>query len=478
MKKYLSIAFLCLVFSGLTFLLFPLEFLRTNELADNPKGCQYYITLQSTLVNYATLTYDQANAEYIKKRLLQSEADLNKSSLSSKIGAKYRNDYDVILQKNGITSVAMLHREQDIIPLARALAPVVDQFYLDERVSCVSPLIDSIKPASRRILQYNVAGLYDQIPDKLSRIQVVVDSGFHLGVFSGLFVNNQTTTLETQFMTGIPLLSALYVIPWYNFANAGGYSGLVPWCAFWSGFVTEKPLRKILDIAGIDVFTVSTKELLAKKGPNYINFLPGAEPIKSTIYNQFARDYSTYLNTQSYGMAYLANHIEYVAPQQVQPFEKVIRKYFSHIKHQNPHKFEQATAMLYKNLLALNNRYDIILEKTFNDVSPEGSIPAGNAKLEGLVGERALINADCKRKNCTLVLNVADSPGWRAYVNLKPARIERANYAFMAVPVAEGKSSVWFIYSPWSQEISYFISIFSLITLLLFTCYLVRKRLN
>jgi hypothetical protein len=50
--------------------------------------------------------------------------------------------------------------------------------------------------------------------------------------------------------------------------------------------------------------------------------------------------------------------------------------------------------------------------------------------------------------NGYLVLLDSYYPGWRAYVDGKPAEILRANYAFRAVRVPAGKHQVEFVYRP------------------------------
>ncbi len=57
-------------------------------------------------------------------------------------------------------------------------------------------------------------------------------------------------------------------------------------------------------------------------------------------------------------------------------------------------------------------------------------------------------------------------PGWKAFVNEKPVRILKANYAFRAVPIPKGESKVMFIYIPDSFKIGLFLSGFTFIFLL------------
>ncbi|HHT9126281.1 MAG TPA: YfhO family protein [Candidatus Brocadiia bacterium] len=65
-------------------------------------------------------------------------------------------------------------------------------------------------------------------------------------------------------------------------------------------------------------------------------------------------------------------------------------------------------------------------------------------------------------------------PGWKAYVDGKPAHIYRANYAFRALLLEPGEHKVEFIYDPWTFKIGLIISIISVIGV---TFLLIRFRL-
>ena len=56
-------------------------------------------------------------------------------------------------------------------------------------------------------------------------------------------------------------------------------------------------------------------------------------------------------------------------------------------------------------------------------------------------------------------------PGWRAFVNGKETRIDRANYLFRSVSVPRGEHRVLFVYDPLSVKIGAGISLASLIGL-------------
>jgi uncharacterized membrane protein YfhO len=70
---------------------------------------------------------------------------------------------------------------------------------------------------------------------------------------------------------------------------------------------------------------------------------------------------------------------------------------------------------------------------------------------------------DISRNESWLVWNEAYTPGWRAWMDGKPASIERAFGFFMAVNAPSGgKHSIEFRYEPVSYRLGLFISLFSL----------------
>jgi uncharacterized membrane protein YfhO len=74
-----------------------------------------------------------------------------------------------------------------------------------------------------------------------------------------------------------------------------------------------------------------------------------------------------------------------------------------------------------------------------------------------------------------LVVSDAYDPGWKAYVNGKESPIYRANYAFRAVLVPQGSSTVTFHYAPSGFWESVFISV--MIIVILGVGLIVRKRI-
>jgi hypothetical protein len=109
--------------------------------------------------------------------------------------------------------------------------------------------------------------------------------------------------------------------------------------------------------------------------------------------------------------------------------------------------YHRARDFLYAQLNGLREPHDILLEGT----SPASeNIPAGSVSIRNILGEAAVMTADCRRKECVLVYNMSKSNGWHAYADGTSLPISRANFAFMAVKLPQGTHEVWFVYAPLS----------------------------
>jgi hypothetical protein len=461
-KKFPAISKLKMLFTLLSifFILgsakfIPYEHLVNNDLVYNPEGCNYYVSLQSLISNYSLLAEDKANERLIKDRLLQFENEINRTSSPPKIISDYKNKYNALLKNLNLTSAASLSANDPIILIfAKNASTLVDNYYLDKRLFCISPFYDWTKPAgpNGRVLRHSLSGLFENIPNRFSIILSAVSEDWLAGPAPGFFFNNQTTTMDTRFMTGLPLVTALYVLPKYDFVNVGIYTSKAPWNYFNTNSFMDPQDRKILDVSGIDIFTVKKSDI-----KNIV--IPGTTELPNNINKAFnLDDLHTFINNQSYGTAYLANHIYYENPEIVNQDEAAIKNYFAY--HQDANKFLTITNTLYQQLMQLKEKHDIILESNEPVQSYNNQ---GSVLINGIVGERAFFTTDCLKESCIFVFNTAKSPGWHAYVNDKKSAIMRANFAFMAVAVPHGKANVWFVYEPLSHWLGDFISLFSLI---------------
>jgi hypothetical protein len=186
----LGIALVAGIFCGIL----TMRRIKDMELADNPHGCPYYITLQSLLAHYAPLAGDAANGHFLQERMTAFERDgLTQPTVVSQL---YRDPYFDALRSLGIKTISSIQDATQIEMVARKTYQAIDGFYLDPRAYCSNPLYSfDLKNRKRRILRYNLAGLYDELPDSHSTIlnsESKPDWG--AGPVSGLLFNNQTTT--------------------------------------------------------------------------------------------------------------------------------------------------------------------------------------------------------------------------------------------------------------------------------------------
>lgn len=433
------------IFAALSFAIFPIELLTNYSRVGNPDNCRYYITLQSLLANAHGMEKNAANALLIKDRLQDFQNALAHAPQT------IRNEYETAYAASIRGAV-----DDNAIKLAGMAYPIIDRFYLDTRLFCRNPLYDFAPPQDphreRRVLRHNLAGLYVELPPYKTILFGVHD--WAPGAAPGLWVNNESMTFDPKFMTAMPLFTALYILPKYDFTSVGTYSAPMPVLYYTPSTLSDKVTRKVLDIAGIDIFTVYKHEI---KAP-----IPDTEPLTGKVNPNFDAGMASFINLDSYGLAYLANHISYADENAISADEASLRKYFSTIK-KNPQEFRGMTERLYDRLLQLKDKHDIVLETEGEEMLGEGqATPAGTLQINGIVGEKALFTADCKRSECEMVFNVSWVPGWRAYVNNVPQDIARANFAFLAVKVPHGLSHIWLVYDSWIQIIS---SIISLLTL-------------
>jgi len=131
-------------------------------------------------------------------------------------------------------------------------------------------------------------------------------------------------------------------------------------------------------------------------------------------------------------------------------------------------------------LKELNSSIDfsgsVILEDAPSNFNSYGA-NAGSSKvvIEKYEPNSVIISTD-NSKDGFLVLLDCYYPGWKAYIDGKPAQIFKANYIFRAVSLAQGKHIVKFSYEPVSLKIGFILSsVFFLSGIVL--CILLRKKI-
>jgi uncharacterized membrane protein YfhO len=67
-------------------------------------------------------------------------------------------------------------------------------------------------------------------------------------------------------------------------------------------------------------------------------------------------------------------------------------------------------------------------------------------------------------------------PGWKAFIDGKPARILRGNYLFRVIQVPQGKHGVRFVFAPLSIKVGIGVTLITVLAVLLYTCLVLRKK--
>jgi hypothetical protein len=117
-------------------------------------------------------------------------------------------------------------------------------------------------------------------------------------------------------------------------------------------------------------------------------------------------------------------------------------------------------------------------EKTFLEESLDQKISdsaQGGADIKSYKPNEVIIESSSSGR-AILVLTDPYYPGWKAFVNGIPTKIYRANYAFRAVVIPEGKHEVRFTYNPDSFRIGVVLGIFGLLGALVMTVYMRKSR--
>ena len=409
--------------------------LNTAIFMENPRGNKPYITIQALLNNYRNLKNDPANEKYIKNRLLSFENDpgLYKS--------RYAAAYYSVLKGWGFSTIARAD-SYDALRIASCVYPVIDEYYLtNDKLYLPAFPVDGHDQGL--ISDYNNVSVLQNIGDRYQRILIATGTDSFMGVGEGFFIHDGTWTADSRFMIGHRPLSALYLIPGTYYENTdGNYDSPRAW-SFNTDIIKNGLSRKILNISGIGVYVFNEREFydLAEKDKEDI------EQIDYSMPSKVKPPFVVVKDKRSYGMAYLANRITLVGAHTHNlynfspPFSK-----------QNPLVFEAYRQEVDKCrgfLNKLRDKHDIIIERDDNAFKPKATgdeaLPSKN-KMEiiNILGNKAVFAVDCMHAPCVLVLNYAAINGWKAFCDGKPVRINKANFAFMAVDVPCGKHLIWF----------------------------------
>jgi uncharacterized membrane protein YfhO len=120
------------------------------------------------------------------------------------------------------------------------------------------------------------------------------------------------------------------------------------------------------------------------------------------------------------------------------------------------------------------NALDMLSQAT---IDPTRTVVLTEKPIDGLTGEattaqvvanqpdRITLHVD-RQSPGYVVAAMTNFPGWKARVNGRSVPVERANYAFIAIPVGAGTSMVELYYDPASFKVGVAISLLTLLVLL------------
>jgi hypothetical protein len=103
--------------------------------------------------------------------------------------------------------------------------------------------------------------------------------------------------------------------------------------------------------------------------------------------------------------------------------------------------------------------------------------PAGASTVRWEIREPARLQLEVDTPaDGLLVLGEVYYPGWRAYVDGKPAPMLRADLALRAVPVSAGQHRVEMVYRPWTVPVGIIISALTLVGVFAASWVLVKRE--
>ena len=113
-----------------------------------------------------------------------------------------------------------------------------------------------------------------------------------------------------------------------------------------------------------------------------------------------------------------------------------------------------------------NLREEVILAEAPRLALPNKPPAGGWARVDRYTSDRIIISAGLS-ENGILVLSEVNYPGWRAFVDGVPTAISSADYLLRAVPLEPGEHVVEFAYNPNSLEVGKWLSMATVILVLI-----------
>lgn len=409
----------------------PSRLLAISPLAMSSEHGKPYLTLQSQLGLLNGVREDGASLKYLRRRLMAFENRRTQQDL----GSGYAEGYARILAERGIRSVSEL-ADADLESFVRAAATVVDAYYLERMPGVYPTYIPPDRIPFNGYLDYNNSAYLSAVEDESAAIYDASGEGVLVGTNGGPILINNVDNLSPRHIVMSRPIYALYLLPDMNFELTRDWPPL-PWQLKGDYVLSAKP-KKLLDVAGADYFLID--EAFAP-----LALREGLQNVTPPIHQRLRRGYALLRNPDSYGLAYLVRRAELAPPGISQALEDRMKVPFAEATVQDYLRYRIAVKLARDRIFSLREPYTAIIEESSRAEAVSQNYSSENALITmRVIGSRAAFEVDVADERAWLVFNFAALHSWRAYADARPLPISRANYAFMAVPVPQGRHVVWF----------------------------------
>ena len=343
-------------------------------------------------------------------------------------------------QGNAIDVSNVKRISDDQIPyFLKETGPSLDDFYIQHHPTPYPWGCPADKDGTQ-MTHHNNAAVLSGVRLPSQRVLFATNSPVDVGLSNGLLLNNSLTGIDGRYMAGFPPMHFLYYYPGNSFLAVGntGFISSLGWVLSTENMLAPAN-RKILDIAGIDIFVVD-RAAYQKLGEDL-----GLKTLPYTLPAVYDPNYLVLENTRSYGLAYLARSIRYVDPGLLEKAVQNFKLPFYLGPVQTYYHFTRALKNLRDTLTAVDGKHALIIEDEKKAGQTEILEPSSNTlKIENFIGNRAAFRVHCEKEPCRLVFNTSAIRGWKAFADGKQLPVQRANFAFLSVDVPGGDHLVWF----------------------------------
>lgn len=403
----------------------------------DPSERPVYETLQAFLANSLPPDDQRASRSYLRKRLVEFEAQPSTA----------RAMYDAELKALGATSVRDVS-DEGLRAFAYRVAQMIDAAALADKT------LDDIPD--------NIDGYLANLPNPYMRTMAIVGDKLQAIFLSAgrniVNAHNTSEMFDSRVYVGFPTIQAFFLYPLDFLPNYRPFAGQhdyyiaaarPPWW-YESEDIVSNDFRRLLGIAGVGAYLMLPDKLVLDAIAD-----PATRLKRLSAEGPTQDRFVLVQDENAYDIAYLARVIGYVKSGEVEVVEQATQKFYTQKLKLEP--YEEILKPFVARLLALPKKHDAIITLKPGENAPrepalaEGPSARGGAvTVDGIIGPRIGLKVSCPDAQCTTVYTLADLPGWRAYVDGRRVQISRANYAFIAVNVPQGEHYLSLFYeTPW-----------------------------